>query len=115
MRTLSILIAVLLLTGATAVAADLTPEAKAKAEELYRAGVRAFRLGDLSTAIKEFKESYQISGSPLLLYNMAQAYRQIGDSKQALFFYKQFLAEGGSGNERTKAEQRTVKIGLGSP
>jgi tetratricopeptide (TPR) repeat protein len=104
-----LLVSILLLTFARmAFADDSAKHAEAKIH--YEAGDRAFRLGDFDRAIKEFKASYDLSGVPLLLYNVAQSYRQKGDTKQALFFYQQFIAAGASGDAKRIAEQRVDEL-----
>jgi len=93
------------LLWSTALAAELSPEAKAKAREHYNAGERAFHLGDFQRAITEWRESYDASGEPVLLFNIGQAYRQLGDYKQALFLYNQFLS---ASSDAKAARQRKI-------
>jgi tetratricopeptide (TPR) repeat protein len=97
----------LLSTSGHALAEDST---RAKAKAHYDEGEKAFRLGEFQRAVTEFKASYEVSAVPLLLYNVAQAYRQLGDSRQALFFYKQFLATGPNGDSKRVAEQRVAEL-----
>jgi tetratricopeptide (TPR) repeat protein len=99
--------ALLLSISGHALAEDNT---RAKAKAHYDEGEKAFRLGEFQRAVTEFKASYEISAVPLLLYNVAQAYRQLGDSRQALFFYKQFLATGPNGDSKRVAEQRVAEL-----
>jgi len=61
------------------------------AKVAYAAGEHAFNAGQLDQAIQLFKEAYEQQPEPAYLYDVAQAYRQQGDCKQALFFYKRFL------------------------
>ena len=65
-------------------------EATAKAR--YSAGESAYNLGQFDKAIELFKQAYEQWPEPAFLFNVAQAYRQTGDCKQALFFYKRFLS-----------------------
>jgi tetratricopeptide (TPR) repeat protein len=93
-------------------AGELTPEAKQRAKQHYESGERAFRLGDFKRAVTEWRESFDISGAPLLLYNIAQAMRQQGDNQQALFFYRQYLAatDSSSAEERKVAKQKVAEL-----
>ena len=86
-RTLSVLAAIAVFGLSRGASAD---EATAKAR--YDAGERAYNLGDFAKAIALFKEAYEQLPEPAFLFNVAQAYRQSGDCKQALFFYKRFLS-----------------------
>ena len=65
---------------------------EAKARQLYESGERAYNLGEWQKAIELFRQAYEEQAEPAFLFNLAQTYRQAGDCKQALFFYKRFLA-----------------------
>jgi tetratricopeptide (TPR) repeat protein len=69
--------------------------AKQRAKTLYQQGKTQFDLGNFDDAVKLFKQAYATSPYPAFLFNIAQAYRQMGDCKQALFFYKRFLTVAG--------------------
>src|SRR5688572_23436108 len=79
-----------------------TPEER-EARELYERGVKLYDIADYDAAIEDFKASYKISSAPLLLYNVAQAYRLKGDCRQALQFYKNYLRNDPSGPQASKA------------
>lgn len=87
-------------------AADVPPEAKAR----FEAGDAAYRLGDFRRAIEEWKTSYQLFPAPLLLYNLGQAYRQLGDNEKALFAYRQYVSLAPAGRFRLVAEQKIVEL-----
>lgn len=65
---------------------------EATARRDFDAGERAYNLGDFNKAVELFKKAYEEWPEPAFLFNIAQTYRQAGDCKQALFFYKRFLA-----------------------
>jgi hypothetical protein len=68
----------------------------------YKEAKKKYNLGDFDEAIVLFKKAYDEHEAPAYLYNIAQAYRQIGNCKKALFFYERFLAEKpGSSQEDT--------------
>src|SRR5437773_3531943 len=81
---------------AAAANADSTNDetTKRQAKLRYEAGQKYFRLGDFKQSVAEFRAAYEIYPTALLLFNIAQAYRQLEDYRQALFFYKQYLATG---------------------
>lgn len=65
---------------------------EASARKTYDAGERAYNLGQFDRAAELFKQAYEDWPEPAFLFNIAQTYRQSGNCKQALFFYKRFLA-----------------------
>ena len=71
-------------------AAQPAPDDRAKAAEaaaLYDEGKRHFDIGEYAQAIASWKQSYLRSSAPLLLFNIAQAYRLSGNCAQANRFY----------------------------
>jgi hypothetical protein len=66
------------------------------ADEWYKEGENQYLLGNFDKAIDAFKQGFTLetneSKRAVYLYNVAQAYRQENDCKNALFFYKRFLA-----------------------
>ncbi|HEU4735298.1 MAG TPA: hypothetical protein VFT22_45720 [Kofleriaceae bacterium] len=65
-------------------------------DEWYKEGENQYLLGNFDKAIDAFKQGFSLetteSKRAAYLYNIAQAYRQENDCKNALFFYKRFLA-----------------------
>jgi tetratricopeptide (TPR) repeat protein len=61
------------------------------ARDHYERGLAKYNLADFDAAIVEFKQSYEISKAPRLLFNIAQAYRLKKDYESALFFYNTYL------------------------
>lgn len=68
-----------------------TPPAADRAREHYERGLAKYNLADFDAAIVEFKESYELSKAPRLLFNIAQAYRLKKDYASALYFYNTYL------------------------
>jgi len=93
-RVLSFAATVLfVLAGATATArAQSDEEAKKKARTLYEQAEKAYNLGKFDDAVDGYTKAYEAWPRPLFLFNIAQAYRQAGNCKSAVFFYKRFLA-----------------------
>src|SRR5437870_805599 len=67
----------------------------------------AYRLGDYKKAIEEYTASYKLRPVPILLFNIAQAYRQMGPAgaERALFYYQQYIGDAPNGSRRQDAEQ----------
>jgi iron complex outermembrane receptor protein len=72
--------------------ADLPAAKRSEAKAHFEAGQRAFDVGKFDEAAKEFVATYEMIGDPLLLYNIAQAYRLGEKPKEALFFYKRYVS-----------------------
>jgi tetratricopeptide (TPR) repeat protein len=86
--TITITLALALALATRAHADDADDKTKTdKAEALFKGGKRHFDIGDYTAAITEWKESYLLSGAPLILYNIGQAYRLAGNCAQANRFY----------------------------
>lgn len=82
----------LILAGSTAGFAQSPSQKKARAAQLFKQGNTQYNLGRWEEAIEYFQQSYEEYPSDNLLFNIAQAYRQWGKCRKALFFYKRFLA-----------------------
>jgi len=66
------------------------PQAKAENDE----GNRLYKLGRFEEAIKHYEAGALVSDAPVLIYNLAQANRQLGRYKKAIWFYERFLGMG---------------------
>jgi len=92
MQTLTRIIALvsLLALDSAVLAQTAAPEAQgggapadAKARELYLRGDALYAQGEYAQAIDAFKQAHELSGRPLLLFNLANAYERNGDYAQA--------------------------------
>jgi len=63
------------------------PANASEAARLYDEGKRHFDIGEYAQAIVSWKQSYLRSNAPLLLFNIAQAYRLSNNCAQANRFY----------------------------
>ena len=87
------------------------------ADDWEKEGENQYNLGNFDKAAEAFKKGFEAEPSdtkkPAYLYNVAQAYRQGKDCKNAIFFYKRFLDL--KENDRAKpltAEKRTEVEGF---
>ena len=88
-------------SGATARADDAQ-----KARELFTQGNTYFDLGQFDKAIDAWQNGYQLKNDPGFLYNIAQAYRTMGDAQKAIFFYKRYLSNSPKARNRPEVEQK---------
>lgn len=70
-----------------------TPAQIEKAKKAFAEGKKLHEQGKLPEAIEKFKESYNLSKNPLLLYNIAVTMQEAGMEDLALFYYRKFLAD----------------------
>lgn len=68
-----------------------TASAGPSAEQLYDEGQRAYDTGHYAVAIERWQASYEVSKLPLLILNIAQAYRLAGDCANALATYRRYV------------------------
>ena len=77
-----------------------------KARELFTQGNTYFDIGQFDKAIDAWQSGYQLKNDPGFLYNIAQAYRTMGDAQKAVFFYKRYLSNSPKARNRAEVEQK---------
>ena len=97
------LLIVLVLVGRAAAAAPVEDDA---ARGHYERGLAKYNIADFDAAIDEFKQSYELSKAPRLLFNIAQAYRLKKDWERALYFYNTYLRNDPKAPNREDVETR---------
>ena len=80
----------LLLAPALALAEPKTPD------DWYKEGETQYNIGNFDGAVDAFKKGFELETNetkrPAYLFNVAQAYRQAKNCKDAVFFYRRYLA-----------------------
>jgi tetratricopeptide repeat protein len=99
-----------LATPAPALAGGGNSAAKRQADGHARRGVTLYNLGRFDEAIAAFEDAYQAFPSASLLFNIAQAHRQLGNCERAIFFYRRFLSESGTTPYRAEVEARITDL-----
>lgn len=90
MRLLALLLVAIALPAAAAPPPSPTA-APDPARDHYERGLAKYNLAEFDAAIVEFKQSYELSKAPRLLFNIAQAYRLKKEYESALYFYNTYL------------------------
>ena len=103
-----LLVAAVVIAGASPVAAQRAPVAAA--HRLYQEGVAAYRAKDYARAAALFRQAYDAGGQPDLLFNAAQAYRLAGDCGQAAAHYRRYLDEVPGASNRRDAEAKLAEV-----
>ena len=62
-----------------------------KARAHYERGTSLFQVGEYRRALDEFKQAHIEKGDPAFLFNIAQCHRLLGESKEALTYYRRYL------------------------
>lgn len=96
-----VLVLLVLLFAAGPLRADDASDARAHLQK----GQTHYALGEFEDAVKEFREAYRLKHEPVLLFNIAQAMRQIRQYQQAYFYYKQYLSQRPEASNREEVEQ----------
>jgi tetratricopeptide (TPR) repeat protein len=100
----AILVAVVLLALTHAVRADESPKA------IYERATAHFNLGRYQQAAEEYQKVYELHPDPVLLYNIAQAYRLAGDLDKAVFFYKSYVRLNPQASNRDEVDTRLKEL-----
>jgi len=85
------------------------PPRAAEAAALYDEGKRHFDIGAYAQAIATWKRSYLLSAAPLLLFNIAQAYRLSGNCAQANRFYLNYRRAEPHPKNQVELDQATAR------
>lgn len=110
MRTASALLAfVLTLASAPGLARAQTPVSP-DAQGAFTRGVAALQGRRYADAVVAFQESYRLRPVPTVLYNLALAYRALGQNLEAVDAFQRYLHDGGDAvaAERAAAIRQTL-------
>ncbi len=83
---------------------------KAEAKALYDKGITHYNLGEYDKAIAAFRQAYEISLAPGLLFNIAQAHRLNKDYEQASKLYSTYLRLKPDAPNRADVEARIAEM-----
>jgi tetratricopeptide (TPR) repeat protein len=97
----------------TAFAADPDPAPVdvTQARNHFERGRRYFQVDEFQKAIEEFKAAHVEKPDPAYLYNIAECHRRLGETKDALVFYRRFLSLSPPNNPaRPTARKRIAEL-----
>ncbi len=95
-----------------AAAAPRPPAADAEVDEHVAQARRLYLLGRYQEAIGEYRRAYELRADPQFLLDTAEAYRQLGATEQALFYYDRYLAAAPNAPNREMVEDRVTELEL---
>jgi hypothetical protein len=75
------------------------------AEAHFKEGRKLYQVGDYRGALDAFKKAFMAKEDAVLLFNIAQCHRQLGDDRQAIVFYRRYLADEPRAANRSDVER----------
>jgi hypothetical protein len=87
------------------------PPVPASARVVAEKARRAYDLGRIEEAIDGFARAYQMSGEPGLLFETAEAHRELGRNADAVSLYRTYVQRAPGGPHRQAAEKAIEEIG----
>jgi tetratricopeptide (TPR) repeat protein len=88
----------------------VSDEAKAQAKEHYKTAETHYRLREFDQAVVSLKESYRLYPNPLLLFNIAQCYKELKDYEAAISFYENYLDKMPKADNRAEVEKYLKEV-----
>jgi tetratricopeptide (TPR) repeat protein len=82
----------------------------AQAKKAFAAGTRAYQAGDFEAALSSFREAYDLTGSPDLLYNIATVSDRMRRDEDALHAYEGYLEARPTSADREHVESRIAVL-----
>ena len=83
---------------------------RAKAKQHYQEAARQYDLAEYQPAMDNFREAYRLTGDPVFLFNIAQCYRKLGNTAEALSFYQTYLRRKPDAPNRDEVERRIKEL-----
>jgi hypothetical protein len=71
---------------------------------------RAYSAGRYAEAVVDFEEAYRLDAAPVLQFNIAQCYRQLGANQRAIAHYRRYLEELPDARNRADVEARIQEL-----
>lgn len=80
------------------------------AKQHGRAGLDHFRAGRYLEAVDAFRRAHEYVSDPVLVWNMARAYEELGDVRNAIHYFTEYLTEYAEGEGRHEAQERIGRL-----
>jgi hypothetical protein len=85
-------------------------EAKDRARVLFQQGVAAYRDGKFYEAVQVFLQTQRIYPDTQLLFNIARAYENLGNSSAALRYYRDYLRQADRPSDGDEVRERVQRL-----
>jgi hypothetical protein len=100
----------LLAFGTKEARAQLTPQQKQEIHVHYQQATRSYDLGKYQEAVDEYQKVYEIDGDPVMLYNIAQAYRLNDQPQESIHFYRRYLQRSPEARNKEDVERKITAM-----
>jgi hypothetical protein len=88
-----------------------TPDQRAQARAFFEEGQRKYDVAKFDEAAANWIKAYELVGDPVILFNIAQAYRLGGEHQKAILFYRNYLRRVDvDPKQRALVEQRLAEL-----
>jgi hypothetical protein len=88
----------------------LSPQQKQDIHVHYQQATRAYDLGKYQEAVDEYQKVYEIDGDPVMLYNIAQAYRLNDQPQESIHFYRRYLQRSPEARNKDDVERKITAM-----
>ena len=102
-----LLVVIAMLLAAPLAQAQSNSPARIKAKEHFQLGETQYRLGHFGVALKEYQAALKLVNRPSIIFNIAQCYRQLGEYRRSVFYYKLYLSDWERVHPEKKAPYQT--------
>ena len=103
-RISCVVVALLLCVGGVGQAQE------ASARDHFVSGKKHFDLAEYPQALQEFKDGYRAKEDPVFLFNIAQCYLAMNESKDALRYYRLYLNRSPNAENRQEVEAKIATL-----
>lgn len=100
----------LLALGSKEARAQLSVQQKQEIHVHYQQATRAYDLGKYQEAVDEYQKVYEIDGDPVMLYNIAQAYRLNDQPQESIHFYRRYLQRSPEARNKDDVERKITAM-----
>ncbi len=100
----------LVVISAPLASADTQQEREERARELFMLGQQYWEEERYEEASATWLEAYETQPVPIILYNIAQAYRRQGDCPAALYFYQRYVRDDPDSRQSELASEHITSL-----
>jgi tetratricopeptide (TPR) repeat protein len=113
-RRASLLAALLatVIVGADFHARALATDNRDQALSHFQQGRKLYQVAEYRAAMAEFKAAFLLREDPVFLYNIALCHRQLGEARDAVVFYRRYLAADPNAENRAQVEKQIHDLEL---
>ena len=89
---------------------DLSEAQQQQLVKLIESGKAAYERGEFEASLAEFRKAYDLYQHPDIIYRIALCHERLGEDREAVRYYRLFLAEAPNAPDRPKIEKTIAVI-----